>query len=50
MKTKRDIEYNLLKKLYKEIASKYNESNISVLVPERNIVETIIQAYIKERE
>lgn len=50
MKAKIDIEFDLLKKLYEEIANKYNENNVSVLVPERNIFETVMQAYIKERE
>lgn len=50
MKTKREIERDILKKVYKEIADKYNEENISCLIPERIIFETVMQAYIKERE
>lgn len=50
MKTKREIERDILKKVYKEIAKKYNEENISCLIPERIIFETVMQAYIKERE
>ena len=50
MNNKREIERNILKKLYKEIAKKYNDNNISCLIPERIIFETVIQAYIKERE
>lgn len=50
MKTKREIEYDILKKLYKQIAKRYNDENISCIAPERVIFETVIQAYIKERE
>ena len=50
MQTKREIERNILKKLYSEIAKKYNDEHISCTVPERVIFETVIQAYIKERE
>lgn len=50
METKREIERNVLKKLYKEVAKKYNEEYISCTTPERVIFETVIQAYIKERE
>lgn len=50
MNSKREIERNILRKLYKEVAQKYNDENISCLVPERIIFETVIQAYIKERE
>ena len=50
MKTKREIERDILKKVYKEIAKKYNKENISCLIPERIIFETVMQAYIKERE
>lgn len=50
MQTKREIERKILKKLYKQIASKYNNENISCTAPERVIFETVIQAYINERK